>query len=687
MTTNLSNVAPSNERGLGEPRVKEALPSAGASSNGFGLGEIKWFGGFNSKTGAENAYGFISASNQDVYFHRSQTSSPPESLIAGAKVVFRPSIDRRGKAAASSVRVLSDISDAELVALLKETNDFSAEFRVTIACARGVISPCENEVLQAVSALSRVVPSPRTLKLFWEKFPPSGPHDSFFGLAPTSVKSMVCSQYYSLCLSILRNLFSSVNKATSSLTAEAAYGELTEEDRKLADYWAKGQPEGALAKMLSARTAEKTAAKIYESVQGIVQDVSITQLDGGTGDWTTHDLLLNSSIPIDVKNARRPIHSNRFYVDHTVPRFKLDRRGTHVRIAGILSPYLNIKYINDPKSAKFRIDDLIYIGETSRDDIDRISSKFSSVNFEIIRSHERTLPSWAFGYPTYWYREFLTSVSQAKNDCEWPDGDEWSYVLDTAERLGSVPALCVMGKPLPAVVSSQLLDWQVQFYSTLQSTVGSPPSLPSVFFAVLTDFLAALSNDRVGFTPEGYRPLLFSRDHCIHPLGAIDPLCLVQNLVNTLTTLWDHRSQYNLERFSSFRFGGLGILQGRENHHREWTTIIAYCGGTVYEVDESGVVITKPDGQPQSPKGKCGHTPVVIGKNPSCPSCRRLICNKCGFCSPVCRERKFQALADEEDKAATAKGRLNSIQIDVGHEMPDWESVPLEAYENDLRRR
>lgn len=672
-------------RQLRETSVKAPLPAA-VAGNGYEVGEIKWFGGFNAKIGVENAYGFISTSKGDVYFHRSQTLSSPESLIAGAQVIFLPSTDRMGKVAASSVRVLLEMSDTELVGLIKETKDLSAEVGVTIASVRDVIAPCENEVLRAVSLVSGFVPLPRILEQFWDKFPPSRPQDPFFGLAPRSVKSKICRHHYSPLLNRLRNLFKSVNNATSSLAADAVYIELAADDRRLADYWANGQNEAVLAKMLSARAAEKAARKFYEGVGQTVQDVSITQLDGGAKNWTTHDLLLNSSNPIDVKNARRPIHSKRFYVEHTVPRFKLDRRGANVRVAAILSPYLNLRYINDPGSARFKIDDLIYLGETSRDDIYCLMAKFRSDNFEVTRTDERTFPHWAFGYPDFWYRELLTEIGQTTKDCEWPDGDLWKYILDTPEPFSPVPALCVMGQQLPAAISSQLSDWQVDFYSMLQRVVGCPPSLPAVFFAVLTDFLVALRADRADFTPQGYLPLLYSPD-CIHPLGAIDPLNLVRTLVTTLTTLWIHREKSNLERFSSFRFGGLGILQGREHENHEWTTIVAYCGGTVYELDESGTVILTPDGQPQYQKGRCGHTPVVIGTNRSCHSCRKLICDKCGFCSAPCREQSFRALADQaKRKPIHLEGRLGSIPSAVGHEMPDWELVPLEAYEDEFRR-
>ena len=682
-----------NPAASAEPIIRihsvRATPSAASMTQGVRFGEIKWFGGV-TKTGVKNEYGFNSSLSEDVYFHRSQTSGPTESLVEGAKVVFLPATGRTGKPAATSVRVLSEMPDADLVALLAERKDLAPEDAVNIASIRGVIAPCEDEVLQAVRALAGIAPSPHALEQFWAKFPPTGPQDPFFEYAPMAAKSKMFKQLYAPFLRALQTLFRSVNEVWYSLKADVEYGELTGDDRRLAAQWADGQNEAVLAKMLSARAAEKAARKFYEGVSTTVADISITQLEGGRGNWITHDLLLNSSTPVDVKNARRPINSKQFYVEHTVPRFKLDRVGTEVRVAAILSPYLNINYINNPSAIPLKLrlsqNDIVYIGETSRDDIADLTSKFTSEHLEVMRRHERTLPHWAFGYPGYWYRELLADINKATNGCEWPSDEEWAYVLDSAEGLSAIPAFCVMGRPLPSPVSAQLAEWQVRFFSTLQASIGSPPSLPAIFFATLTDFLEALREDRPGFSPQGYRPILCARNQCVHPLGAIDPLRLIDNLIKTLTTLWEHRDKTDLKRFSSFRFGGLGILQGREPDRSEWTTIVAYCGGTVYDMDERGTVLVTSEGQPQSTKGKCGHTPIVIGINRSCPSCRKLICDKCGFCCVPCREQSFRALADERvNNPAPPKGPPREPS-NVGHEMPNWESIPLEAYEDDLRR-
>jgi len=457
------------------------------------LGEVKWFGGLNGQTGRENDYGFISAPGGDLYFHRTQSLSPPESLTPGAKVVFLQAEGRKGKPVAGSVRVLSLMPDAELVALLKDSEAFSPEDTLAIVLCRDALAPCENEALRAVSALSATSSVPGVLGRFWEKFPPASPKHPFFPNAPDALKAKVCKQHYSEFRKMLHGLFSSVTGTETSVKAETVYRELDERDEKIALHWAgRDDYEALLAKMLSARAAEKAAKKFYEGTGSCVEDVSIRQLDGGSGDWTTHDLLVDSSVAVDVKNARRPVNGKQFYVEHTVPRFKLDRRNTHVRIAGILSPYLKYEYIRNPGNANFKVDDLVFLGETGRDSVDRLVSMFGSPTFEVARVYERTVPLWVFGYPRAWYRAFSEDLRRLASGCEWPEGDEWEYVLDDSEKLGAIPALCAAGKPLPAAISSRLAGWQLDFYARMQRLSGGSPQLPVVFLAVLTDFLEKL---------------------------------------------------------------------------------------------------------------------------------------------------------------------------------------------------
>jgi cold shock CspA family protein len=656
------------------------------------LGEVRWFGGLNRKTGRENDYGFISGPGGDVFFHRSQTFSPAESLTEGAKVVFRQVEDRAGKLIGESVRVLLQMPERELVHLMKLREALSPEDLLTVVHFRTALSLCENEVLRAVSVLAALEPMPGPLKRFWEKFPPASVKDPFFLLAPASVKANVYKRLYSEFRDRLVKLFTSIEEVKTSLNAQEIYLGLDSSDEAIAKHWAgDNNYEGVLAKMLSARAAEKAVKKFYEKAGLRVEDISISQLEGKTGDWTTHDLWVGATVAVDVKNARRPINGRAFYVEHTVPRFKLDRRNRHVQIAGILSPYLKLQYIQKPHTAAFNIEELIFLGETSRDSIDQLASTFGSATFEVTRNYENTVPNWVFGYPQVCYRAFSTERKQFTDDCEWPAEGEWKYVLDDSEMMQAIPALCLAGKPLPAEISARLSVWQVDFYFRMQRLVGDPPALPIVFLGVLTDFLRRLNEKKEDFSPNGYRRMLFAGDPeytVSYPLGAIDPLGLVDELINTLTTLWGGRAEANLDRFFNFRFGGLGILQGREKEQRNWVTIVAYCGGIVYQADQSGAVLINADGRPQSEKGKCGNTPLIVGKNRTCPSCGKLVCDKCEFCSKACQEQKFRELVELNKRKSAQRQPPETPSYD-GLEAAEnrWKEVPFDAYKDDFWRR
>ena len=665
------------------------------------IGEIKWFGGTNRTTGRENDFGFIASRGGDLYFHRSDSLSPLETLTEGEKVAFVAIEGKKGKAA-KSVRILSRMDDVALTALVYSVPSLEPDDVMTAVSFMQAIGAIQDEVFRALTTLASEQSSHPSIGKFWERFEPADPNDRFFAIAPSAVKAKYYKKHFSAFCESLGNLFSSVTSTTTTLQAVNIYGELDERDALIAKEWAgnnnyEASIAGAvLAKMLSARAAEKAAKWFYEGVGATVEDISIRQLERREKDWTTHDLLVDSTVPVDVKNARRPVSGANFYVEHTIPRFKLDRRNAHVRIAGVLSPYLNYDNIQSPRTAPFKIEDLIFLGETSRNKIDRLVAEFGSADFEVSRSFEKTVPNWLFAYPEAWYRTFSEDVRRFAGECAWPEGDEWEYVLSDSERIAAIPALCVAGKPLPTVIASKLSGWQAEFYTKLQSKVGNLPEMPVIFFAILTDFLGHLKKGEADYAPEGYLPLLYPKyslysvsfPHAepTFPLGAIDPLGLVANLIKTLSTLWKGRNETNLERFSSFRFTGLGILQGRERNRRDWTTIIAYCGGTAYRTDDAGNVMLTHDGKPVGEKGKCGNIPLIIGDSVTCPTCRKLICKKCGFCSLPCQEKQFAERA-EMNRTARQLAAVGARTAYRGSADPRWAEIPLEAYEDDIQRR
>lgn len=233
-------------------------PSIANSGPSPSLGEIKWFGGINKQTNRENDYGFISVPDGDVYFPRSQSLSPPESLVAGAQVLFIRSEGRKGKPAADSVRVISLIPDAELVTLVLDAENFSPLDTLVLLLSRSMLPPCEHIAYQAVVALKDIDSAEAILAQFWDKFPPVSPKDAFFPHAPATLKTTVCRQHYSTFRDRLNGLFLSVTSTQTSIMAQDVYMGLDEIDGKIALDWAGTNKNNAvLAKMLSARAAEK----------------------------------------------------------------------------------------------------------------------------------------------------------------------------------------------------------------------------------------------------------------------------------------------------------------------------------------------------------------------------------------------------------------------------------------------
>ncbi len=662
---------------------KEVLDKNPLTDKALEFGKVKWFGGLNNKTGRTNEFGFIDASGEDLYFHKSDILSVATAFIPDAEVVFFRTESRKGPAAVS-VQALAQASDDEIVALVRESRGLSPLQFLKLITLRNALAPLELQALTALAALDASSGTASELKNFWHKFAPTKIDNELFPFAPAYIKRHLYQEHFADFRNKLAKLFDAQSKIKTTLDVIEVYGNnLDERDLLIAKQWAPlPDNDASLAKMLSARAAEKATALFYRDMGSVVEDIAITQLDGTNSDWKTHDLLVDENIALDVKNARRAINSVGFYSEHTVARFKLDRREQHVRIAGILSPYLNLEQIKNPsslESGKSKAQ-IVFLGETARNSIDRIEALFTTPEFEVMRPGG-TVPNWIFNYPDTWYRQFRKDLEIFSSQCNWPESEEWSYVLSKEELNNSIPALCLAGKHLPAQAIQGLESWQVDFYSRLQDLLAeSAPEIPIIFFLVLTDFLSRLKQDESHYSPEGYRSLLYigTDQKRSFPLGAVDPLGIVNVLISSLCTIWKYRAEINLGSLTNFRFGGLGLLQGRSRGQYLWTPLIAYCGGIDYQKDSEGNVRLDINGLPIGKNGKCGNAPLVIGQHHRCSSCARLICSKCGFCSAECQKKLFAMMAEEQRKKAE---RRNSEMAARTGSPPQWESPPLEAYE------
>jgi hypothetical protein len=395
------------------------------------------------------------------------------------------------------------------------------------------------------------------------------------------------------------------------------YPQLTVSDRQLAALWItrKGD-EYYEAQMLSARGAEKVAKQFYESLGCQVTDVAMTQLDGSSTDWLSYDLLLDEKVPVDVKNARAPYYGNS-YVEHSVKRLKLGRQGREVRIAGVLSPYLQLKFINDTSEIFFDSKPVIFLGETTKLTIDKLLRDFRRPNIEVINDTKTLIPAWMFDYPSEFYRKRYESRIKLRTlDLNLlPDKE----IFDSS-GFNAVASFLAAGVPLPEQWQGDLAEWQRNLYNDLVQ--HSPQlSLPILFLTLLTHFLITISTGQLDktFSPESYKDLLYpNKNRTRHPLGIVDPLGTIHNFCSTLNDLWKHRDTVGLEQFTLFKFYGEGLLKGRKRNENQYITIIAYCGGWI------------------EGKGKCGNSPLIIGKHKNCLQCGKLICPRCQFCSKNC---------------------------------------------------
>jgi hypothetical protein len=445
-------------------------------------------------------------------------------------------------------------------------------------------------------------------------------------IAPESVKRRIIEEKFDSFLSAIKT-FNSGYRYEDSVTASAkdCYSHLDQKDWQLARQWISSENQNnqhILAQMLSARAAEKFTIKFYQSMGYTVEDVSLQQISRNSRDWCNYDLLLNSSISVDIKNSRTAVNNKSGYSEFCVPKFKQNRSNDEVIIAGVLSPHLQLKYIESPEKANLSISRIRFMGEIKKSDLDIIEQHFSPY-FHSIRiprvSGDNYLPPWLFDYQKkYFYVQQEQAILQLKKICssDFPDWDELQLL-----KINPIP-LCIASKiSLPEQWKPYLSGWQQDFIARFQQIRSERITLPYLFLTLLSHFLDMLPFNDGSFHPEKYSKLLYSEELKSHPLGIYDPLNTIGELCETLSILWNNRYQSRISEFKIFKFNGRGLLQGKRDSNEQLTTIIAYCGGFVEK------------------KGKCGFTPLVLGKHNHCINCGKLICPECNYCSENCQQR------------------------------------------------
>jgi len=396
-----------------------------------------------------------------------------------------------------------------------------------------------------------------------------------------------------------------------------------ESDRDLAEKWGNNTENTFVrAKMLSARGAEKLVQYFYQNLGADVEDIAAHQISNKSELWRQADICVNegnSRKLIDVKNGRQDVNS-KVYSEFCIRKFK-EERGQDVVIAAVLSPYLQLQYMNR-NGAHFRIDNPKYLGELTHAQLQALTQNFSDsvIRLDMTRGFDPKsyLAPWLFDYNDEFYKEQIDIANKLKNlqDDQIPSYDDLK-LLDR-KLYPHVPLFIFANKAIPLTWQKRIPLWAKKFLKSLYRQDNSLLKLPQVYLSILKHFLMMLSDNESKYSPS---KILFLLGDPNNPMKIYDPLGIINNFCQTLDIVWDNRQQARLSDFKIFKFHGKGLLSGKrsESDFNE-TTIVAYCGGEI------------------EGKGSCGKSPLILGRERSCPVCGKLICpgtddNYCGFCS------------------------------------------------------
>lgn len=441
----------------------------------------------------------------------------------------------------------------------------------------------------------------------------------FWELSTTGIKTELVCKKYSRFFALVSKFSKSEYPFSSSISSswQDLYV-LSEVDDALTELWC-GDTRTAFekAKMISARGAEKLVLKFFDDMGHQVEDIAAHQVTKQSNHWKKADIQIDSKFYIDVKNARKEVNSEA-YSEFCVPKFKQEH-SSDVFISAVLSPYLQHEFMKGASSPRFPVKNPRVLGVSSANKLSRLKKDFDDDMLTLERDGfdpKKYLPPWLFDYSKKFYLEQneVKDEFMKLQDSDILEGKDLVF----AENM-PVSLFLASNRPLPASWISELPRWQVDFAALLTSF--KEISLPYLFLSLLKHFLCMLPSEDPSYSPQEYKNLLYTGSN--HPLRLYDPLDIIKDLCNTLQVLWNKRKVANAELtdFKVFKLTGRGLLRGkRSNDDESWTTILAYCGGKI------------------EGKGKCGFTPLVIGKDPNCNKCGYLICPQpdCGCCQSSC---------------------------------------------------
>lgn len=398
-----------------------------------------------------------------------------------------------------------------------------------------------------------------------------------------------------------------------------------------------------LARLLSARAAERAAWRYYSQLGYQVVDVAISQLNGPSSvdePWTQYDLVATAPGTtngqcLDVKNARRAATNNGVVSRQTVPRFKRGRAGNDVWIVGVLSPQMSVgELLGQIASVQPHMEFCSMLGWTHWSQLQMMIRSFAAeqqLNLRPLRAASPggfALPPWAYDSPKELYGGSAIARRQLRDALN--NDEEARRILKFYYSYSDVPLDIAFGNTLSKYENP---SWQSSFVESIAAAIAKHDhKLLAVYLSVLTHFVKMVASDDLlgtrGYSPSFYHRALWientyadrGRPARWFPLGIYDPEESIFMLVEALSALWGAEREH-LRQYDQFTLLSWNILAARRRDDGTRQTVLAYCGGG------------------PGPEAACGKFPLVAGVHPHCQA-GKLICPDCNYCCESCQQRE-----------------------------------------------
>lgn len=387
---------------------------------------------------------------------------------------------------------------------------------------------------------------------------------------------------------------------------------------------------------VSARMAEKVVLQFLQKLYKdyVVKDISILQPmdlfrfrtpeyesedESDLGMWREGDIEVirdTTRVLVDVKNAQR---NSRGVYSH----FFVKRRKEGVLFFGVLSPTEDELIQAHRQESTDHLTPPICLGIAKISVLRNIQAMFRGTDGSLSIDFKRPgciglhdfLPPWAFDYPRKFYED-RNSVVEEIHAMSNRDVER----LLNSDSYNFLPMLLAARRIPPEQWMRDLSSWEQEL---IRRIINLPDISLGFLFALLIEFFVDTHKGYCeSHAPDQWKRLLYSdRFPERHPLGIYDPLNIIFEFINALSTLYVNLGRAKL-RFNRFDFKGPGLMRGRLANG-EMRTILAYCGG-------------------------CENFPLIYGKQENCISCGYLVCDAddCVTCNelscPATRQARLQ---------------------------------------------